>query len=207
MRGKSFAFNRIATIYSLFFNRQVRTYRCVLENAKAEFDFSTYQSVIDIGCGTGALCKVLQEYGLTVTGLDPAVAMLAIAKKKVEKIALKEPRIRFICGDVLNGLPYRDESFDVAIASYVAHGLKPKERLILYKEMKRVARHTAVLFDYNEHRSMITNIVEWLEGGDYFGFIRQKKDELLKEFGNLKVINTGVHSAMYICKIDKQRYQ
>lgn len=68
MRGKPFKFNRIATIYSLFFNRQVRTYRCVLENAKAEFDFSTYQSVIDIGCGTGALCKVLQEYGLNVTG-------------------------------------------------------------------------------------------------------------------------------------------
>lgn len=150
MRHKPFVFNRIATIYSLFFNRQVRSYRCILENVKTELDFSTYQSVIDIGCGTGALCKVLQEYRLDATGLDLAVAMLAIAKKKAGKVAPNESCVRFICGDVLNGLPYRDDSFDVAIASYVAHGLMPNERLILYNEMKRVARHTAVLFDYND---------------------------------------------------------
>ena len=200
-------FNRIATIYSLFFNRQVRSYRCILENVKTELDFSAYQSVIDIGCGTGALCKVLQEYRLDATGLDPAVAMLAIAKKKTGKVAPNESCVRFICGDVLNGLPYRDDSFDVAIASYVAHGLMPNERLILYNEMKRVARHTAVLFDYNEHRSLITDIVEWLEGGDYANFIRQSRDELKKQFGNLKVINTGAHSAMYICEIDKRSFQ
>ncbi|MGR6835931.1 class I SAM-dependent methyltransferase [Syntrophomonas erecta] len=52
---------------------------------KEDLDFSTYQSIIDIGCGTGALCNVLKEYGLDVTGLDPAEAVLAIAQKKVGK--------------------------------------------------------------------------------------------------------------------------
>jgi len=84
----------------------------------------------------------------------------------------------------------------------VAHGLMPEERHTLYSEMQRVAKHTAVLFDYNEHRSLITDIAEWLEGGDYFCFIENIRDELKSQFGNLKVINTGKHSALYICKIE-----
>lgn len=191
-----FLFNKIASVYGLFFNAQVRNFRRILGNIKEESDFSGCQSIVDIGCGTGALCTVLSEYGMDVTGLEPSEAMLEIALKKAG------PGIRFVRGDVLDGLPFRDKSFDVAITSYVAHGLMAKERLILYNEMKRVARHTAVLYDYNEHRSLITDIVEWLEGGDYFSFIRVIKEELTHQFGNLKVINTGKRSALYICKIE-----
>lgn len=68
--------------------------------------------------------------------------------------------------------------------------------------MKRVSKYAAVLFDYNERRSLITDIAEWLEGGDYFNFIGSVEDELQKQFGNLKIINTGKRSAMYICKIE-----
>lgn len=197
-----FLFNRIAAFYGLFFNWQVSAYHNTFDNIKEETGISSYQSIIDIGCGTGALCKVLQEYGLEVTGLDPAEAMLSIAAKKAGKTKALEGSIRFIHGDVLRGLPFKDQSFDVAITSYVAHGLMPKERIALYNEMKRVAKHTAILFDYNEHRSLITDIAEWLEGGDYFNFIMSIKAELTNQFGNLKVINTGKRSAVYICKIE-----
>lgn len=205
MGEKTLLFNRIAAVYGLFFNWQVRNYRNTFANAKEELDLSNYQSVIDIGCGTGALCKVLQEYGLEVTGLDPAEAMLAIATKRAEKTEPNESSIQFIHGDVLNGLPFPDKSFDLVISSYVAHGLMPRERLTLYKEMRRVARHTAVLLDYNEQRSLITDIAEWLEGGDYFNFIGIIKDELVNQFGNLKVIHSSKRSSIYICKIDDER--
>lgn len=137
-----------------------------------------------------------------MTGLDSADAMLAIAAKKTGITKPLEPSIRFIHSDVLKGLPIKNKSFDVAITSYVAHGLMPKERIALYNEMKRIAKYTAILFDYNEQRSLITDIAERLEGGDYFSFIRSIKDELMNQFGNLKVINTGKHSAIYICKIE-----
>lgn len=67
---------------------------------------------------------------------------------------------------MLKRLPFRDKSFDPAISSYVAHGFMPVERHTLYSEMQRVARHTAALFDYGEQHSLITDIAEWLEGGD-----------------------------------------
>ena len=39
-------------------------------------------SVLDLGCGTGTLCCAFAEHGHHVTGVDPAAAMLAVAKRK-----------------------------------------------------------------------------------------------------------------------------
>lgn len=39
-------------------------------------------SVLDLGCGTGTLCCALAQRGHRVTGVDPAAAMLAIARTK-----------------------------------------------------------------------------------------------------------------------------
>jgi SAM-dependent methyltransferase len=39
-------------------------------------------SVLDLGCGTGTLGCALAEHGHQVTGVDPAAAMLAVARRK-----------------------------------------------------------------------------------------------------------------------------
>jgi SAM-dependent methyltransferase len=39
-------------------------------------------SVLDLGCGTGTLCCALAERGHRVTGVDPAAAMLDVARSK-----------------------------------------------------------------------------------------------------------------------------
>ena len=38
--------------------------------------------VLDLGCGTGTLCCAFAELGHRVTGVDPAAAMLAVARSK-----------------------------------------------------------------------------------------------------------------------------
>jgi SAM-dependent methyltransferase len=40
------------------------------------------RSVLDIGCGTGALCCLLAARGISVTGVDPALASLDVARGK-----------------------------------------------------------------------------------------------------------------------------
>jgi len=39
-------------------------------------------SVLDLGCGTGTLCCALAERGHQITGVDPAAAMLDVARRK-----------------------------------------------------------------------------------------------------------------------------
>jgi len=195
-------FNSVAPVYGLFYNVQKRRFAEVIEGAANDLDLSSFDSIIDIGCGTGALCSVLKRKGLSVTGIDPAGKMLDIAKAKQEN-----KDISFMQANVLEGLPFEDNSFDIAIASYVAHGLKVEERKRMYFEMSRVARNFVVIYDYNDNRSLFTTFVEWLEGGDYFYFIKnaglEMKDcvsELKSCFTDVSVIDVDTRAAWYICK-------
>jgi ubiquinone/menaquinone biosynthesis C-methylase UbiE len=195
-------FNLVAPVYGLFYKVQKKRFSEVIEGVEHELDLSAFNTILDVGCGTGALCSVLKEKGLSVTGIDPAKKMLEIAESKPEN---KE--ISFIQANVLEGLPYEDHSFDIAIASYVAHGLKVEERKRMYAEMSRVARNYVVIYDYNDNRSLFTSFVEWLEGGDYFHFIKNAEPEMkdcvseMKNcFSEVKVVTVDTRAAWYICK-------
>ena len=128
--------------------------------------------------------------------------MLDIARRKTAG-----QKITFLEGDALMGLSFPDKSFDVAIASYVAHGLQPVDRQKLYSEMSRVARELVIVHDYNRERSLLTTIVEWMEGGDYFRFIQQAEQEmkdcaseLRNCFSEVRVIQVGPRASWYLCK-------
>lgn len=195
-------FNTIAPVYGLFFRRQKRKFSEVIGRVQPEIDLSSFTNILDVGCGTGALCSVLKEIGLEVTGIEPAEKMLRIAKRKT-----KDQAITLMQANVLEGLPFKDNAFELSIASYVAHGLKPEERKRLYKEMGRVTKEYVVIYDYNQKRSALTSFVEWAEGGDYFRFIRNAEKEMkgcvseLKScFSEVRVVNVDTRAAWYICK-------
>lgn len=199
--NNNFLFNAIAPVYGLFYNKQKNRYREVIRSAVNEWTQNGYRSILDVGCGTGALCSTLNEAGLSVTGVDPAENMLAIAKRHTEN-----QDIRFLQANALSGLPFADKSFDLSIASYVAHGLQKSERMKLYAEMRRVTRSKVILYDYNQNRSLMTSFVEWLERGDYFEFIKNPKcemencvTELEKCFSNVTILNVDKRAAWYVC--------
>ena len=71
--------------------------------------------------------------------------------------------------------------------------------------MSRVAKHYVIIHDYNQKRSLLISLVEWLEGGDYFRFIRQAEPEMadcisdLKTcFSQVRVIHVGTQANWYI---------
>lgn len=193
-RKSEFIFNMIAPVYGLFYSWQKKRSVEVIEAARGTLDLACYETIIDIGCGTGALCAVLADRGFDVTGIDPADKMLGIAKRK----AGGRP-IRFITGNVLEKLPFENKAFDVAIASYVAHGLDGKARKTMYSEMSRVASHKIIIYDYNQKKSILTTLVERLEGGDYTNFIRNVETELRLDFPQVDVIRVGRQSNWYVC--------
>jgi ubiquinone/menaquinone biosynthesis C-methylase UbiE len=201
-KNSSVLFNLIAPVYGLFYKAQKKRFAEVIEGVENELDLSSFETVIDVGCGTGALCSVLHAKRLSVTGIDPAGKMLDIARSKKEN-----KNIFFVQADVLEGLPFEESTFDVAIASYVAHGLKAEERKQMYAEMSRVAKGLVIIYDYNDRRSLLITVVEWLEGGDYFHFIENAEPEMkdcfseMKScFSEVKVVNVDTRAAWYICK-------
>jgi SAM-dependent methyltransferase len=60
------------------------------------------QVVIDVGCGTGTLACLLAQEGLEVTGVDPAVASIDVARRKPFA-----DRVRWLAGDATDLPPGR----------------------------------------------------------------------------------------------------
>lgn len=191
---EKYVFDLIAPIYGLFYNYQKKRYASVFDDIQKELDLTNYKNIIDVGCGTGALCSVLYERGYVVTGVDTAQKMLNIAKNRLDNKA-----IEFIQASATEKLPFIDKSFDVSIAAYVAHGLKAGERALMYAEMSRITKHLVIIYDYNENRSVLTNVIEWLEAGDYFNFIKIAKLEMQEHFHEVRIIDAGLRAAWYIC--------
>ncbi|MCD6434856.1 MAG: class I SAM-dependent methyltransferase [Clostridiales bacterium] len=194
-KKSSLLFNIIAPVYALFYKGQQNHFSDIINEIKSEIDVSSFNTIIDVGCGTGALCSVLNRKGLEVTGVDSAKNMLKIAMNKPENKG-----VRFIQASALKSLPFDDKTFDIAIASYVAHGLKEEERKEMYAEMSRVTKELVIIHDYNDKRGFFTSIIEWLEGGNYFWFIKNTKIEMKECFSDVHIINVGIKANWYICK-------
>lgn len=189
-------FSSISGIYGKFFDFQINYYNKILDRVTSDFDVADFNSVLDVGCGTGALAHVLASKGLRVTGVDPSDGMLDQARKKA-----RNKELEFIRIEAGESFPFEDNSFDLVITSYVAHGLKQEEREKLYLEMKRVARNHVILHDYNQNRAPLTTVIEWLERGDYFNFIKVIKSELESIFNQVNIIDVDTRAAWYICNI------
>jgi len=71
-RSSEFLFNSIAPIYGLFYERQKKRFFEVIEGVNKELDLKEFKTILDVGCGTGALCSILNKKGLKVTSIDPA---------------------------------------------------------------------------------------------------------------------------------------
>jgi ubiquinone/menaquinone biosynthesis C-methylase UbiE len=69
---------------------------------------SNARSLLDAGCGTGNLLRVLEQKnsGLALEGFDYSTAMLARARSKLRGT-------RLTCGDLNQTLPYPSDAFDI----------------------------------------------------------------------------------------------
>ena len=189
-------FSAIAPMYGLFYGHQKRKFRELLAPGKMPLDLGGFTNAIDIGCGTGALCAALFERGLAVHGVDRAEGMLKAARERPGHAGL-----RFSQGDAIKGLPFPDKCFDLAFASHVAHGLRAPQRQALYREMARLAKQYVILYDYFDRSSPLTSLIERLEGGDYFRFIKEAPGELRALFPRLEMLSAGKRSGWYICHV------
>ena len=106
--------------------------KCILDT----FD-KQITSVLDVGCGNGFLQYWLEKEIPFVTGLDLSLNML---RKNPNKIR--------ICGNAFK-LPFRDDSFDLVIDSYMLHHVVESERQVILNEMARVAKKGVILLEPN----------------------------------------------------------
>ncbi len=123
----------VQSIGTLYNSRRLRfadRYQAMYTNA---FQLPSRESlsILEIGCGPGALCQALHRWYPTaqITGLDRD-------SRFVEFAAAEMPEIRFVEGDA-TALPFPDASFDVTISYTVMEHIPPE---VFLREQYRVLK-------------------------------------------------------------------
>jgi ubiquinone/menaquinone biosynthesis C-methylase UbiE len=98
-------------------------------------------SVLDVGCGTGASLSRLEELkpSLRLAGIDPSQGLLEVAHKR-----LPQALIQLGNGE---SIQFMNESFDLVIATGIMHHVDNPAKVI--SEMFRVAKVAVLISDHN----------------------------------------------------------
>ncbi|WP_435318563.1 class I SAM-dependent methyltransferase [Haloarchaeobius sp. TZWSO28] len=94
----------------------------VLDHAKE--DLTTEDTVLDLGCGTGAIGLSLAEYAKTVVGRDISEGMLEQAREKADEAGLEN--VEFGQGTFRE--PDYDGPVDVVVSNFAMHHLSDEEK-------------------------------------------------------------------------------
>lgn len=110
-------------------------------------------SVLDIGCGTGASIEALLPLGVRLTGVDPSGPVLRIAREKFgNRVSLRNA--------AAEDLPFDDNSFHHAVLMTTLEFVEDPERVLA--EACRVAKDRLFIGVFN--RYAIKNIQRRVEG-------------------------------------------
>lgn len=96
------------------------------------------QHLLDIGCGTGTLARMLaeREESLQIIGLDADQGALEQAKIK---LAMMDKRVSLQHG-FAQDMPFETANFDVAVSSLFFHHLNRRQKLDTLSEIHRVLK-------------------------------------------------------------------
>ncbi len=106
-------------------------------------DAEAGSTVLDLGCGNGALTKVLQDKGYTVKGLDASRELLDVARKDY-------PETEFIKADAVNFT--LSEPVDVVFSNAVFHWIdKEKQPDMMKCVYNALKKNGQFVFEFGGH--------------------------------------------------------
>jgi ubiquinone/menaquinone biosynthesis C-methylase UbiE len=137
---------------------------------------------LDICCGTGTQCFIMEYSHPLVYGLD-------IDQKLVRYASLKYPERTFLCADAVK-IPFKDFSFKGILISFSLHDKTAETQKKIMSEAKRLlAPGGAIVFvDFenpwnarSKRGSVISYLIERIAGGEHF-----KNNRCFLEHGGLR---------------------
>jgi SAM-dependent methyltransferase len=99
---------------------------------------SRHRPILDLGCGLGNDSLYLTERGFQVISCDKSEAAVTAAKKHVPDAHCK-------VFDMLDGLPFEDDSFSVVIADLCLHYFSWNDTLRIVRDIRRILTSGGVL--------------------------------------------------------------
>ena len=132
--------------------------------------------VLDLGCGSGPLFQPLASRGISVTGLEPAPAMLELARAE----AAKFPGLVEVRAGTWEELEERD-SFDLAAALGVFDYVSTPQELL--SRLAGAATSVVASFPTPSIRTQFRKVRYGLRGVQVHGYLKQEIQSLADTVG------------------------
>jgi SAM-dependent methyltransferase len=137
-----------------------------LQTYLARLEFTPEMHILEIGCGTGAIARIIakhrtDQFGAVpmqpILGLDQSSAFIAAAEKFAEQSSVAD-QLQFKVADA-HVLPQGDAEFDVIIAhTLLSHVTEPKQVL---QELARVLKPSGILVVFDGDYASLTYAYEF----------------------------------------------
>jgi demethylmenaquinone methyltransferase/2-methoxy-6-polyprenyl-1,4-benzoquinol methylase len=169
---RSDEYARLAGIYDPLFNPFLDGMRQRVTETILDEGLSR---ILDMCCGTGRQCRLLQERGVQVAGLDVSRAMLRQARRK------SPPDIAYFLQDA-SRTAFQEASFDGVLLSLALHEKHPVVRTSILREAGRLVQWDGaiIIVDYILPTSLqgwcarpLILLVERLAGAAHFRHQKQ----------------------------------
>ena len=142
-----------------FINRYLGDGRALKQTLLEEIESGDIRefSVLDVGCGSGELLRMIAEFAretnrnASLVGVD----LNPISSETTQSESREFGEIVSVRGDALR-LPFADDSFDYAISSLFFHHLTDDQILTALGEMHRIASRGVIVIDL--HRDPIAYV-------------------------------------------------
>jgi SAM-dependent methyltransferase len=179
----------------------------VLDDVLGNLDWNGRGTLIDIGCGSGALAikaaKLFPE--AEITGVDYWGAVWDYAKEQCERNARIEgvdKRVRFEEGDAAK-LPFPDAGFDAAVSNFVFHEVRTQpDKLALIREALRVVKPGGsfafqdVLFSKLHYKDVDSLVAKLSEGISEIRLVDTRGNDYIPKILNLPMLCFGSDMSM-----------
>jgi len=111
---------------------------------------STFNSILEIGCGTGGFLVAAKEKSESVIGADIAFRWLVVARKRLDEQGLHVPLV-CCCAEFL---PFKTRHFDLIVGDAILEHVRDQEATL--RECRRVLSDRGTLFLTTPNRFSIT---------------------------------------------------
>ena len=113
-------------------------------------------SVLDVGAGRGAFTKTLFDMGYNTSACDLFPELFEYDKIECKKV------------DVTNSFPYKDNSFDIAIAIEISEHILDHE--VFFSELNRILKPGGILYLSTPNILSLKSRIRFLFKGFFYSF-------------------------------------
>lgn len=130
--------------------------------------------ILDLGCGSGNDTLYLINKGKKVISCDQSINAIENIKKNFPEVYDAK------CFDMLDGMPFKDNSFDVIIANLCLHYFREKDTFRVLNEIKRILTQNGyIIFRVNSMNDVNHGAGE---GNEVEHHLYETSDKRLKRF-------------------------